>query len=247
MPASSPLPADAIEPVELRLPRRYLVAMLAVGAVLLLFMALVGYSLVNQLRTIQDTDRKIQGLNRSLQPLARNARDQAQNQRDALKRTRKLLRTAQPLAEDLGPVVDDLGPLLDDLGPLAASLSAKDLAGLVSGGSGLLSELQRRALLQRSSRTLGALQAFLVRADDANLVQDADRAAERAVIDFPALVRLQRRTLETQLQTKALNRQTLASTRELLGLTRQTAADAKRAADAAQSIDRKFGGQLPTK
>lgn len=215
MPSSSPE-----DVVELRLPRHYLVALLAAAAFLVVFAVLVAYSLVHQLQTIEDTDRKIQGLNRSIQPVLRDARDRLPAVRDQAERTRELLRTAQPLAEDARPLVRELDALIAELG-------------------------------------------------DRALLRDAEVAAERTARGIPQLVALQRRTLATQRETLLINkrlylvtrstraetrravvetRAAVRATREILGLTRPIRSDAKRAADAAERIDRRLGGLpgLPT-
>lgn len=215
-----PLDPEPPEVVQVRLPRRYLVGVIAFGVLFTGFVLLSSYVFTDQLATIKDQNRKQTGLVRSQLPVLREARDQLPATRDQLKRSRKLLRTAQPVVEDLGPVVDALTPEV--------------LEAALTGTTRTLDEVRRRALLARLSRTLGATHAALLRTDRLDLLEDADRAAELA----PELYEVQRRTFRIQQETLAIHKQALQINREVLQTARETLVHAR-------SLDQKTGGTAP--
>jgi hypothetical protein len=178
---------------------------------------------------------------------------------DAAPAARKLLRDARPVVRQAGPFVHELrhglrtlrasGPSLADAAsavppllhattaladgalPLVRGLDAAGLPGVVGDADAVLGSLLYRG---RLVRVLDATDAVLAEIQSQNLIARAARTPRL----IRRLLRIQRTTLRVQTRTLRVQQESLA-------VQRTTRDYGRRAAEAAESIDRKTGGQVP--
>lgn len=238
---SGGVPRDAAPPARITLSP---LAWAALG----LFAVLMVGSLATQILLLEDqrttVDRQLAVAAKQLDaidPLLREARPFVEESRAALPQSRRLTREALPLVESATPLVQELdraraGEQLEAAGALARSL-----------------------LDARAGRNLGRLQAI---ADDVTrlpaLTRDITRDVQR-LTKLTVVADLAPHQLRTLQESLAVQRETLAAVREGVALTREgvtgvnelraigrdTLVEARRAANSAESLDRKLGGSLP--
>lgn len=238
-------PEGASEPdlVRVSLPRSTWAAVVAVLAVPVLALILQLMVVEDQRRTIRDqralTDRLLSEaaaaredatpLLRKTPPLVDGLAEALPAARATGRRLDALGKAATPLAQKLAsPEVADV---LSEAARLAADLRDADVGSAIRVGGVVSAQLLDQDRLQRLLvRTVAVLGE--VRARD--LVPKAARAAELT----PELVRIQRSTIGILRSSLAVQRDTLDVARQPLEVARDTNGHA-------ESLDRKFGGQVP--
>lgn len=193
-----------------------------------------------------------------VEPLLRDVKPLVDDTRAGLPRSQKLTREALPLVQAATPVVTELdrarvGEQLQAAGALARSLldaragrnlqrlpaladDAHQLTRDVSRLTGeLLAQDRLRRTLVRTSATFGELRAL-------HTVPKITRAAEIA----PRQLQILEESLAVQREILALTREGVTGVNELRGIGRETLTETRRAANSAESLDRKLGGRLPT-
>lgn len=252
------MPSDAPPPtVRLTLPPVLWVA-LGLFAVLLVGGLATQILLLEDQRTTVDKQLAVAAKQLDqIEPLLRDVKPLVEDTRAGLPRTQRLTREALPLVQAAQPVVEDLdrarvGEQLQAVGALARSLldartgrnlqrlpgladDARRLTRDVSRLTGELLEQDRlRRTLVRTSATFGELRAL-------HTVPKITRAAEIA----PRQLTILETSLDVQRQILALTREGVTGLNELRGIGRETLTQTRRAANSAESLDRKLGGQLP--